>query len=75
MKSVGLEALEEEIEHFEPQVVICSGFKTAAIRDILVWIDLSLDPTSSTKIRSRERCFERINPTLQELLKVIDEVE
>ena len=74
-KSVGLETLEAEIERFEPQVVICSGHKAVGSGGRLAWIELSLDPTSSTKISVRGRCFERTNPTLEELLEVIDEVE
>jgi hypothetical protein len=49
-KSVGLEALEAEIERFEPQVVICSGHKAVDSDERLAWIELSLDPTSPTKI-------------------------
>ena len=75
-KSVGLEALEVEIERFEPQVVICSsGHKAVGFDGWLAWIELSLDPTSPTKISVRGRCFERTNPTLEELLEVIDEIE
>src|SRR5215203_631736 len=47
-KSVGLEALAEEIERFEPQVVICSsGHKAVGFDGWLAWIQLSLDPISS----------------------------
>jgi hypothetical protein len=74
-KSVGLEALEEEIERFEPQVVICSGRKAVDKGGRLAWIELSLDPTSPTKISVGGRCWERTNGTLEELLEVIDEVE
>jgi hypothetical protein len=74
-KSVGLEALEEEIERFEPQVVICSGRKAVDQGGRLAWIELSLDPTSPTKISVGGRRWERTNSTLEELLEVIDEVE
>jgi len=74
IKSVGLESLEVEIERFKPQVVICSEYK-GATGGRLAWIELSLDPTASTKFSVRGRCVERTNPTLEELLEVIDEVE
>jgi hypothetical protein len=75
-KSVGLEALEEEIERFEPQVVICSSWhKAVGFYGWLAWIQLSLDPTSSTKLCVRGRCFERTDLTVEELVEVIDEVE
>jgi hypothetical protein len=73
-KSVGLEALEEEIERFEPQVVICSGRKAVDKGGRLAWIELSLDPTSPTKISVGQRRWERTNSTLEDLLEVIDEV-
>jgi hypothetical protein len=74
-KSVGLEALEEEIEHFEPQVLICSGHKAVDSGERLAWIELSLDPTSPTKFSVGGHRWERTNSTLEELLEVIDEVE
>ena len=37
------------------------------------WIELSLDPTQPTKIRVGERYLERTNPTLSELVEIIDE--
>ena len=74
-KSVGLEALEDEIERFEPQVVICSKHKAVNLGGSIGWIELSLDPASPTKISVRGRCFEHTNPTLEDLLAVIDVVK
>jgi|SRR5215208_4441519 hypothetical protein len=73
-KSVELEALEEEIKRFAPQVVIYSGHETVDSSDSLAWIELSVDPTSSTKITVGGCCIERTNPTLKELLELIDRV-
>jgi hypothetical protein len=73
-KSVELEALEEEIKRFDPQVVIYSGLETVDSSDSLAWIELSVDPTSSTKITVGGCCIERTNPTLKELLELIDPV-
>jgi hypothetical protein len=74
-KSVELKALEDEVERFEPQVVIYSGPTTVDTGGSLTWVKLSLDPTSSTKISVRGYYLERTNPTLEELLELIDQVE
>ena len=74
VKSTTLEALEEELERFHPEVVICSGHKEVELCTRLAWIELSVDPTMPTKIRVGGRHFERTNPTVEELLEVIDEV-
>jgi hypothetical protein len=73
-KSVELKALEEEIKRFDPQVVIYSGLETVDSGGSLAWIELSVDPTSSTKITVGGCCIERTNPTLKELLDLIDPV-
>ena len=74
MKSTTLEALEEELERFDPQVVICNGHKEVESGSRLAWIELSLDPTVPTKISFGSRSLERTNPGLKELLEVIDEL-
>lgn len=68
-----LEALEEELERFDPRVVICSGHEGVESDGILAWIELSLDSMKPTKIRVGERLTERPNPTLRELLELIEE--
>jgi hypothetical protein len=73
-KSVELKALEEEIKRFDPQIVIYSGLETVDSGGSLAWIELSVDPTSSTKITVGGCCIERTNPTLKELLDLIDPV-
>jgi hypothetical protein len=54
--------------------VICSGRKAVDKGGRLAWIELSLDPTSPTKISVGQRRWERTNSTLEDLLEVIDEV-
>jgi hypothetical protein len=73
VKSTTLEALEEELERFDPQVVICSGHKEVESSTRLAWIELPVDPTLPTKIRVDGHHLERTNPTVEELLEVIDE--
>ena len=74
VKTTTLEELEGELESFDPQVVICSGHKEVELGTRLAWIELSVDPTMSTKISVGGHHFERTNPTVEELLEVIDEV-
>jgi hypothetical protein len=75
VRCVSLEALEEELERFDPQVVICSGDKDLESNGSRTWIGLSLDPTQPTKIGVGGRYLERINPSVSELLEIIGEFE
>ena len=74
VKSTTLEELEGELERFDPEVVICSGHKEVELCTRLAWIELSVDPTMSSKISVGGRHFERTNPTVEELLEVIEDV-
>jgi hypothetical protein len=74
VKSTTLEELKGELERFHPEVVICTGHKEVEAGGGLAWIELSMDPTMPTKISVGGRHFERTNPTVEELLEIIDEV-
>jgi hypothetical protein len=74
VKGTTLEELEGELERFDPEVVICSGHKEVEPGIRLAWIELSMDPTMPNKISVGGRHYERTNPTMEELLKVIEEV-
>ena len=75
VESTAIEALEEELERFKPQVVICGRPESAGPSDVPAWIELSLDPLRPGRIRVGDRRWESTNPTLDVLLGVIDEVE
>jgi hypothetical protein len=75
VKNASLERLEEELERFDPQVVICSDQKDPESYGSRIWIELSLDPTQPTKISAGGRNLERTNPSLGELLEIIGEFE
>jgi hypothetical protein len=75
VETVGLEALEEKVERFGPQVVISSLSRIASSDGLSAWIELSIDPARPTKIYAGERCSEMINPTVDKLLAVLDELE
>jgi hypothetical protein len=74
VKSTTLEALEGELERFDPEVVICSSHKEGEPGTRLAWIELPVDPILPTKIRVDGHFLERTNPTVEELLEIIDEV-
>ena len=75
VESAPLEEFEKKLKRFDPQVVICSGHEEVESDDILAWIELPLDHMKPTKIRVGERRIERSNPTLRELLELIEESE
>ena len=70
-----LEAPKEELERFDPQVVICGGHEDMEAGSRPAWIELSLDPTQPTKISIGSRYLERTNFGVEELLEVIDVLE
>jgi hypothetical protein len=75
VRRTSLEALEEELERFDPQVIIGSGHKDLESNGSRTWIELSLDPTQPTKISAGGRYLERVNPSVSELLEFVGEFE
>ena len=72
VKSNTIEALEVELERFDPQVVICSGHEDLESNGSRTWIELPLDPTQPTKICVDGGHLELTNPTVEALLEVIE---
>ena len=71
--STTIEGLEEALERFGPQVVICGGHEDVeADHSRPAWIELSLDPTRPSKISVGKRRLERTNLGVKELLEVLD---
>jgi hypothetical protein len=70
-----LEALDALCERLDPHLVICSGHAAKHSGRIPAWVELSIDTTLPSKISVGGQYSERINPTLEVLLSVIDEVE
>jgi hypothetical protein len=75
VQTADLDALEEEIKRFDPQLVICGRSNTADLGDRLAWVELSMDPMQPTRVSIGGRYSERTNPTLEVLLEVVDEAE
>lgn len=75
VETADLKALDEKVKGFQPQVVICSRPEFVDSGGWDTWVELSVDPTLPTKVSAGGRCYERTNPTLEELLGVLDEIE
>jgi hypothetical protein len=69
------DALGEEVERFDPELVICSRPNTVDPGGRIAWVELSLETTRPSKICVGGHHSEPTNPTLEALLEVIDEVE
>jgi hypothetical protein len=75
VKTVELEELRGMVEKFEPDMAIGSGFDKEDMRGVPSWVQLSLDPASSTTVRVCGNSSDTVNPTLDKLLAIIEEVE
>jgi hypothetical protein len=75
VETADLDALEEEIQRLDPQLVICSRSDAADLSDRLAWVELSMDPMQPTRLSIGGRYSEKTNPTLEVLLGVVDEAE
>ena len=70
------EDLEGEAERFDPQLVICSPPVAENQVDArLAYIELSPEPDQPSRFRVGERQWETTNPTLGEILPVVDETK
>ncbi len=70
-----LDMLGEEVERFDPELVICSRPNTVDPGGRIAWVELSIESTRPSKICVGGRYSESTNPTLEVLLAVIDEVD
>jgi hypothetical protein len=70
------ERLEEEVEHFDPQLVITSPpVPENPVDERLARIELSPEPDQPSRFRVGDRHWETTNPTLGEILPVIEETK
>ena len=70
------EDLEEEAKRFDPQLVITSPpVPENLVDERLAHIELSPEPDRPSRFRVGERQWETTNPTLGEILPVIDETK
>jgi hypothetical protein len=72
----GSEDLESETKRLEPQLVICSPPVPAnPVATRLALIEISPDSTQPTNFRVGERHWQSANPTLGEILSVVDKTK
>jgi hypothetical protein len=70
------EDLKEEAERFDPQLVICSPpVPEHLVDERLARIELSPEPDQPSRFRVGERHWEIANPTLGQILPVIEETK
>ena len=70
------EMLEAEVARFDPHLLICSPpIPMELVHDRLAWVELSPHPDVTWMICVGGRCWESLNPSLKELLWVVDEAE
>jgi hypothetical protein len=62
--TTGLDELEQEVAHFDPQVVVCSRDRPASVPPGVAWIVVRFDSIPATS-----------ELTLEKLLEVIDRVQ
>ena len=74
--SGGSEELEAQTKRLEPQLVICSPpVPENPVAKRLALIELSPDSAQSTNFRVWERSWQSANPSLGEILSVVDETK
>jgi hypothetical protein len=74
VETAGLEILEEKLEQFAPHVVICSNEMVIDSNDELARIELSVDLNMPARIRVNGNWRTMTNPTLDQLLALMDEI-
>ena len=68
--------LEAEVARFDPHLLICNtSSPVELVEDRLGWVELSPHAEGTWKICVGGRCWESLNPSLKELLWVVDETE
>ena len=75
VKTIEPEELCEMVGTFDPDFVIGYGFDEEHMRGVPGWVGLSLDPFRSTRVSVHGKRTEIINPTLDKLLLIMEEVE
>jgi hypothetical protein len=70
------ETLEDEINHFDPHLLVCHPPVPENPTDQLpALIELSIDPSQPSRFRVGQRRWESLNPGIEELLRVVAETE
>jgi hypothetical protein len=70
-----LAEIAEQVESFDPNLVVSSGPNTVDPGGRAAWYRLSPEPHELSEACLSGRRWRRLNPPLEELLRFIDEVE
>ena len=62
------------VKRFRPDVIIGSPLKRADVESVPAWVDLSLDPAKPSRVFLNGCYSETVNPTLDKLLVIMDDV-
>ena len=73
--SCRLAEMGEQVENFDPHLVVSSGPNTVDPGGRAAWYRLSPEPDEPSEACLGGRRWRRLNPPLEELLSFIDEVE
>lgn len=71
---VALHEFDTELARLEPRVVVRAGSPTPVPDRPTCWVELSLDPGLPTEVRVGDTSRRVLNPSLSDLLAVIDRV-
>ena len=73
-QAIDWEALEEMVHRRDPHLVICNPpVPDNPISTRMAWVELSLETEMPSRVRLGEQRWETLNPSLEELLSVVDE--
>ena len=75
VRHVGLEELERELVYFDPQAVISSQPNSIDPGKRVAWVELPAEPSSPADICLDGNHTRVHNPTLSEVISVLDEAE
>lgn len=75
VKNVPPDEIEDQLERFDPHLVLCSGSNTVDTGGRGAWIELSPEPDKTSRFCLGGRYTEASNPRLDALLEVVDEAE
>ncbi len=69
-------ALQEGVDRFDPHLVVCEGaIPEKSDRRVPARIELSIEPSQSSRFRVGQQRWESLNPGLSELLATVAEAE
>jgi hypothetical protein len=66
--------IRETVKRFRPDVIIGSPLARADVEGVPAWVELSLDPAKPSRVNVNGCYSETVNPTLDKLLDIMDEV-